>query len=84
MPTIIWICLYIYVFSNRSFEIADTQPYADAYNLIGDDIYHMEKGYLFVSLFMKQLGVSFRGFLTIILIINFFFALHPSFTFWLI
>lgn len=67
-PTIILLIAYTIVFSMRTMQVADTEPYYDTYSGIIDP--NMEIGFLYLNLLFRGWGVSFNQFLLIIAVFD--------------
>lgn len=67
-PTIILLIAYAIVFSMRTMQVADTEPYYDTYTGIIDP--NMEIGFLYLNLLFRGWGVSFNQFLLIIAVFD--------------
>ncbi len=66
--TVFLICLYLLVFTFRSFNVADTEPYYDIF--LGDYSDSLEKGFVLVNQFFLNNGFSFRHLLFAIALFN--------------
>lgn len=60
--------LYILIFTFRDLDVDDTEAYLGMYN--GDGTEFIEKGYIWLNEFVKDLGASFTQFLFMIALFN--------------
>lgn len=67
LPSIVILLLYIFTFTFRSMNVADTEPYKEMF-LYGSDYY--EQGYIQLGNFLRESGFSFRGFLFAVAVID--------------